>query len=60
VTIRQAQELLDTTSYNTAKRHIDRLVASGILEPVGDESYDRTYEAFAISRVLQEVEDHGV
>ena len=60
VTVRQAQELLGTTSHNTAQRHIDRLVASGIVEPVGGDSYDRTYEALAVTRVLQEVEDHGV
>jgi Fic family protein len=59
LTIRQAQELLGTSSFNTAKRHIDRLVGMGILEAAGGEAYDHIYRTPDIARILQEVEEQG-
>jgi Fic family protein len=53
LSIPRARKLLDIT-YPSAKRHVDRLVAEGILRQVGDASYDKVFVAEDILSILGE------
>jgi Fic family protein len=53
LSIPRAERLLDIT-YPTAKRHVDRLVAEGILTQAGDASYGKVFVAEDILRILGE------
>jgi len=53
ITIPEAQRLLDVT-YRTAQRNVEKLVTAGILRPVDDASYGKTYLAAEILDVIGE------
>jgi Fic family protein len=57
LTVPDAQSTLNA-AYTTAQRNVDRLVAEGILSPVGGETYGRFFVAEEILRVV-DVEDGG-
>lgn len=53
VTIPIAQSMLGTT-YNTARSYVKRLTELGILEQLGDDSYNRIFRAPDILRIAGE------
>jgi Fic family protein len=53
ITIAQAQRTLGVT-YHSARRAVDRLLAAGILAQSGDATYDKTYVAQEILRIIAE------
>lgn len=55
VTIPEAQRFLDVT-YRTAQRNVEKLVAAGILQQMGESSYGKTFVAFEILEVVGESE----
>ncbi len=55
LTIPQAQHLLDVT-YPSAQRNVERLVQAGILQPIGEASYGKTYVATDILGLIYEEE----
>lgn len=55
LTIPQAQHLLDVT-YPSAQRNVERLVQAGILQPIGEASYGKTYVATDILGIIYEEE----
>ena len=52
ISVAQAQRQLNI-AYNSAQRHIARLVEAGILQPVKDSGYGRVYVAPAVLRITQ-------
>ncbi len=48
ITIPQAQRRLGVKQYHSARRHVKQLVATGILKPLGESSYDKTFVASEI------------
>jgi Fic family protein len=55
ITIPEAQRLLGVT-YRSAQRNVEKLVTAGILRPVGDASYGKTYLAAEILDIIVEKE----
>jgi len=53
LTIPQAQQRLGVT-YPSAQRNVAKLVGAGILQPVGQVAYGKTYRAAEIMRVIGE------
>ncbi len=53
ITITQAQRILDVT-YPSAQRNVEKLVQAGILEQVGESSYNKTFLAREILAVLED------
>lgn len=53
LTIPQAQRLLNVT-YRSAQRNVEKLIQAGILQPVSDTVYGRTYIANEIIDVIRE------
>ena len=53
LTIPQAQQWLGVT-YPSAQRNVERLIEAGILQPVGQVAYGKTYLAAEIMRVIGE------
>jgi len=51
ITIPEAQRLLGVT-YRSAQRNVEKLVTAGILRPVGDASYGKTYLAAEILDII--------
>lgn len=51
ITIPEAQRLLGVT-YRSAQRNVEKLVTAGILQPVGDASYGKTYLAAEILDII--------
>jgi Fic family protein len=56
ITIPQAQRRLGVKQYHSARRHVQRLVKMGILKPLGESSYGKTFVATEIMRVIGEGE----
>jgi Fic family protein len=54
LTISQAQRLLKVGSYHSARKHMEKLVSAGILQPEGDATYGKTYLASEILRVVHD------
>lgn len=54
LTISQAQRLLQVGSYHSARKHVEKLVSAGILQPEGDATYGKTYVAAEILRVVHD------
>jgi Fic family protein len=52
LTIPQAQRVLQV-AYNSAQRHIGRLVTAGILEQAGDNAYGKLYVARELLRIAE-------
>ena len=59
ITIPEAQRLLGVT-YRSAQRNIEKLVTAGILRPVGDVSYGKTYLAAEILDIIVDEENHAL
>ncbi len=57
ITIPEAQRLLGVT-YRSAQRNVEKLVTAGILRPVGDASYGKTYLAAEILVIIVDKENH--
>jgi len=57
ITIPEAQRLLGVT-YRSAQRNVEKLVTAGILRPVGDASYGKTYLAAEILDIIVDKENH--
>jgi Fic family protein len=55
ITIPEAQRLLGVT-YRSAQRNVEKLVTAGILRPVGDASYGKTYLAAEILDIIVDKE----
>lgn len=55
ITIPEAQRLLGVT-YRSAQHNVERLVTAGILRPVGDASYGKTYLAAEILDIIVDKE----
>ncbi len=53
LTITQAQHVLDVT-YPSAQRNVEKLVNAGILEQLGDSSYNKTFIAREILNIIEE------
>jgi len=53
LTIPQAQRLLGVT-YRSAQRNVQKLVAAGILQQVGESSYGKTFLAAEILQAIGE------
>jgi hypothetical protein len=47
----EAQRLLEVT-YRSTQNNVERLVHAGILQPMGDVSYDKTYLATEIMDII--------
>jgi len=54
ITIPQAQKILDVT-YPSAQRNVERLVKAGILQPVGETSYGKTFSSVAILELIAHI-----
>jgi Fic family protein len=54
MTIPQAQRQLDVKQYHSARRHIRQLVKLGILKPVDESTYGKTFVAAEILRLISE------
>ena len=54
LTISQAQRLLKVGSYHSARKHVEKLVSAGILQPEGDATYGKTYVAAEILRIVHD------
>jgi len=55
ITIPEAQRLLNVT-YPSAQRNVEKLVRAGILQPVDDASYGKTYLAAEILDIIADKE----
>ena len=53
ITITQAQHILDVT-YPSAQRNVEKLVKAGILEQVGESSYNKTFLAQEILTIIED------
>lgn len=62
LTIPEAQRRLGVRHYNSARKSVEKLVAAGILQPVGDTSYGRVFQSQEILRIIGggEIEAGGV
>ena len=54
ITIPEAQKRLGTTSYNTARRGIQKLIDAGILQPPEEEQYNKLFVAKEIINLFIE------
>jgi Fic family protein len=54
ITIPMAQRILRAT-YPSAQRNVERLVKAGILQPVGETSYGKTFSSQAILELISEI-----
>jgi Fic family protein len=54
MTIPQAQRQLDVKQYHSARRHVRQLVKLGILKPVDESTYGKTFVAAEILRLISE------
>lgn len=52
ITVPAVQDLLGGVTYPTARKHLDKLLSAGILEPFGDRSYGRSFVAREILRTI--------
>jgi len=56
ITIPEAKRLLNVT-YSSAQRSVEKLLTAGILRPVGDASYGKTYLAGEILDIITDQEN---
>ena len=54
LSIPQAQQRLGVKQYQSARRHVQQLVATGILQPTGESTYGKVFVAREILRAITE------